>query len=490
MATTTRARISSAIVVIVGVLWAAITIIGDVASFPEDVRKIWSGLVHAPQYLPWGLFGIGICVLAWSLFWPPNSELPQFAMGVSSQGSGEEQGLLSRANPVTRHPGRAESAALKRWTEATLYLAAHRDVLATLGKRYHRAIDETPDKPLIGRRDWLLDEPVQITRSAPASRFDHAIPDVEGRRLQGLPVDYTELKMQLSSGTNFNNGDSFRMLDVAPNAQSLEFTFGCGKYFNYLNTCEALGAELADFAVRFPSDVERLRSDLSTPFPSSLPHRGLPADIMDFSNRSAFVGVNCLLMMRNYSDHHVGDEGRRDVFALHDRGKTTLEAQNCTHVVPAGGHQPMTEEFGDEREFGLWSTVVREFCEELFNKEEASRMRGLGESFLDHRNVRPLIRAFFDSGAARSFLLGVGLDPVSTKPEILVALVVDWRLAANLSNRLKIEENYEGRVRLIDLSKASLERQVNRTRTEKPLLPAGRACMVEAIKHYDFLMSD
>src|SRR5439155_1150009 len=85
------------------------------------------------------------------------------------------------------------------------------------------------------------------------------------------------------------NGDSYRVLEIARAGDRLDFTFGPTKYFNYVDSLEAMGAELADFAINNPGVT-----------PEMLPRRG-PADrIFDFRQRSAFAGVNCILFLKNY----------------------------------------------------------------------------------------------------------------------------------------------------------------------------------------------
>lgn len=380
--------------------------------------------------------------------------------------------------------------ATERWKNAANYFAKNRAPLATLGKRYHRGVDETDaDFPLIARRLWILEKPMLLEEHAPLPVFTRALRPARITRLDGLACDYTHIKGSLSPAVRQPfNGDAYRLLDASNENGKLAFTLGDASYFDYVNSCEAIGAEIADFALG-GDDAARLLDDPAAPFPHALPLRGPPGEVFDLQRRCSVIGVNCLTMVKSYFAGSYSNEQRRltNKFALHTRDESTLEAQNTTHVVPAGTHQPMSEDFGDQRDASIWRTAVREFCEELFDRKEVTHMCRHGEDLLEHARVKPLVNALFRSGAGKLYLLGFGLDPVTTKPEFLVAIVCDWFHAAIRAD-LKLEENYEGRVRLYDLSKSALEERVMRPDNDRPLLPAAKACLLQAIRHYDELM--
>lgn len=384
-----------------------------------------------------------------------------------------------------------------RWTKAAEFLAHNRGKLAALGKRYHRSVDDEPEFPLVAKRGWLLEKPMLISASSPLPRRNDYVKDAQPYRLDGLDAEYISIKSRVAAGKRRpTDGETYRVLEICKSEDELKLQFGLMRYYDYINSCEALAAELADFALRHPelSDVnDPLRKPPDIP---PLPHRGAPDDIYNFYLRSAGAGVNCLLLLKNYfTGVYSKNINLSSKFVLHNRGVKTLEAQNTVHVVPAGGHQPMARGFGDDRELSIWRTAVREFFEELFNREEVAGIYAHGEDFFELPEIRPLVEAFFGvEGAAKVYLLGVGLDPVTTKPEILVAIVVDWRAASNKylqrshALSLKVEENYEGEVSFIDLTRDNLLREASRPRRGTTVLPAGAACMLMAARHYDALV--
>lgn len=365
-----------------------------------------------------------------------------------------------------------------RWVRATKFTTDNRDLLATLGKRYHSSADELPAFPLIGKRGWILREnPQELTEHDPLPERDMFTIDPVPAPLEGLNIGYQAIATRALERRRLRwNGDSYRVLKIARAGDRLDFTFGPTTYFNYVDSLEAMGAELADFALKNPGAT-----------PKALPRRG-PADrIFDFRQRSAFAGVNCVLFLKNY---YRGNSSKSRVsaphqFVLHDRRGDALEARNTFHVVPAGGHQP-AKEFGNNNEWSIWRTIVREFCEELFDKGESQKLVKGGGDFIEHPEIKPLIDTFFRRPAAKIFLLGVGLDPVTTKPEILAAIVVDWQKIETTAE-LHIETNYEGTAKYIDLSYDELITQAEMPRS-KPMLPAGKAALLLAADHFDVLM--
>jgi hypothetical protein len=369
------------------------------------------------------------------------------------------------------------TAARKRWQDAVYFLAKHRDLLASVGKCYHARVDADPNFPVITKPGWILRTPVELTEHSEMPEYDPFVSEPPACRLENLNVDFIQLRIaMMKRGRNLFNGDSYRTLDIKPKAGKLDLTFGPTKYFQIVNTCEAIAAELSDFVSNNPNRI-----------PSHLELRGPPEAIFDFKNRSTYAVIACLLFIKNYSVNIYSKSRYRDQFVLHERGDDTVESQNTIAVVPAGGHQPIAVNFGDRREVALWRSAVREFCEELFNKEEAAILRRHGESFLDLPEVKPYVDALFRSGAARVFLMGVGLDPVTTKCEFMMAIVVDWKKASR-SLELKIEENYEGTVSFHDLTKRHLFEEATKPRKGKPLYPSSKACLLLGHRHFDFLM--
>jgi hypothetical protein len=283
----------------------------------------------------------------------------------------------------------------------------------------------------------------------------------------------------LTGDRRLTNGPTFRLSSINPSDDAPGLTFSPDHYYNYINTCEALAAELAD-AWKRGSNIG----------PSDLSLRGESNRIFDLRWRSAFPGVNCLLVLKDYFDGNHSDETLRaqDKFLMRKRGQSTLEAQNTWHVVPAGGHQPVSEDFESDIEQLIWWTAVREFIEELFDKEEAAELRERGQDFLSLPEVRPFIKQIFRKPkVAKVFYLGMGFDPVTTKPEILVCIVINWRAISAVDWRavtnqpfkgLRIVGNCEGKIHWREFTRERLLAEAKRPHEKGSVLPAGAACLL------------
>jgi hypothetical protein len=377
----------------------------------------------------------------------------------------------------------------KRWEAAALLMSKHRADLAEIAMRYYRDLPRVEGFPLLARSEWIAASPIPLDVTSVAD-FDLGQPLPSVQRLDGLNMDYVELKGRMSPRRP-TDGDSYRLVKADLSHGQAEFSFAATSYFAYVNGLDVLGVELADWVLR-EGGIEACRADPAlVPKSRDLPRRGTPSAAFAIAERPSFAGVNCLLVVRNYLVHN-GDKPR-DVIFCHVRGDETLEAQNTTHVVPAGGHQPYTEGFGSPEESNIFRTVVREFLEELFRKEEAMNLRRHGGDLLNHPEVVKHVNAFFRSGAAQVRLLGLGLDPLTLKPELLVAIVVDWNRVISREGaiELKIEANYEGKALPWDLGQRSrLAAILAQPPGGKPWLPAGAAAVQLALRHYDALLGE
>lgn len=378
--------------------------------------------------------------------------------------------------------------AVRRWQTAATYYANHRSTLERAAKHYYHDVDGTPDLPLVGKPEWLLKSPMPLTPGVDVRGYEECPRKGPSPRLTGMKTGFVHLKAGMQdTSSQPHNGLSYRVREITGDGRGLTFDLGPAWYFDYVNELEALGAELADHLTNYGG----------APPPAPLPLRGAPEAIFDLGNRSAVAGVNCLLIAKNYFKGEFTDDPRRFThrFFTHLRRKKVLEAQNTVHVVPAGTHQPLGTATPEDR--SVWMTAFRELCEEVFGVREAVHRKALDVDFMDLPEVRDLETALLKGTAkdpepaARFYLLGVGLDPVTTKPEILVAIVVDWREAARRWPRedtaFSHKFNEEGAASPQRLSREALwtwavnpPEKIEGVDEPASTLPAGAACMLLA----------
>jgi hypothetical protein len=81
-----------------------------------------------------------------------------------------------------------------------------------------------------------------------------------------------------------------------------------------------------------------------------------------------------------------------------------------------------------------------------------------------------------DRSITRFCFLGLGLDPLTTKPELLFCITSDWDQITSFG-ALPMTPNIEGKIAAIPLSKFHLKSQAMQVLGNRWMLPAGAACL-------------
>jgi hypothetical protein len=141
------------------------------------------------------------------------------------------------------------------------------------------------------------------------------------------------------------------------------------------------------------------------------------ADPYAFDRRAALPGISTLTI--RYSD--VGA-----YFFMHRRDPSKVAvAMNATNVAPAGEFQPHDDVLPVWRtDLSIWNNVMREYAEEFLGLAESG---GQGGSIIDYEHQEPyrrFVKAQRD-GTASIRYLGIGLEPLTWKPEICVVCL--WK---------------------------------------------------------------
>jgi hypothetical protein len=351
------------------------------------------------------------------------------------------------------------------------YFLDERQRLAAFSKAYYAGRDELPDWPLLAKRGWRPSLPLAIGETVTIDRFQPSSTYPDARSLPGLNARYGQIRRLLSPRAKPPfNGECYRLLAMELDRPgSAIFTYGPCKYFDYYDTCEVHALKIAS--------LERDGADL------------IDIDPFDLAGHAAVPGINALTIFLNFKD----SGAERSCFLLHRRSSATVQAGNTLHVVPSGQHQPSHAFYGLDSDVSIWRTMVREFCEELYNVSEAHGLSTSAGDPLDAPPCRRIVEPIFRSGASQAYLLGMGLDPVTAKPEILVANIVDFRkLTPQHRDLLRRQaSNWEGRLQYCTLTKAQVQTQLELDRShDLKWLPAGKACLMEFARHYDWLLAN
>jgi hypothetical protein len=350
------------------------------------------------------------------------------------------------------------------------HFLAERERLALFSKDYYSGRDETPDWPLLGRKSWRPLRPIPIDETSSIDRFEPGATYPEAQNVPGLNARYGQIRRLLSPRAMPPfNGDCYRLLDIdfaRPGGPI--FSYGPCKYFDYYDTCEIHALKIAS-----------LQRDGTV---------AIDIDPFDIGAHAAVPGVNTLTVLRNF---RIPGQSSRDSFMLHRRSGKTVQAGNTLHVAPSGQHQPSQAFFGLDADVSIWRTMVREFCEELYNVPEAHGLSASAGDPLASPPFRRIVDPIFRSGASRVYLLGAGLDPVTAKPEILLVNIIDFgKVPIQQRDQLSTHRpNWEGTFQFCELSEVQIDTQLHLDRAhDLRWLPAGKACLAEFRRHFHTLI--
>ena len=167
-------------------------------------------------------------------------------------------------------------------------------------------------------------------------------------------------------------------------------------------------------------------------------------------------------------------------FPLHRRdGAKVGHAGGLYQVLPVGIFQPAGEELWNaENDFSLWRSILRELAEEL---------RGEAEDYETHHGpidyttwpfADHLSRAL-DTGQARAFCLGIGVDPLTFATDILTVLTIHAPLYDELFGQVA-DTNTEGSIiPAVPFTAETVEHYAS----NKPTQAAGAALLRLAWRH-------
>ncbi|MFD7506017.1 hypothetical protein [Streptomyces sp. NPDC059850] len=370
-----------------------------------------------------------------------------------------------------------------QFTGARRHLKAERAQLTALcvaRQAEHRADGELA---LLTRPGWVPDRPLPLDavrmtlrearpRERPDVRRKELLRywprDTGGRRLESYAAAIEALDRP---GVWFN-GPSYRLLDVSPPVdrpgEGLALDFTLGRYFDGLDTTESLAYEEA---------LRHLRAGGPGARPLGGPYRRALADPFALDRRSALPGVSALT---------IRVEGDDPYFFLHRReaGKVAV-AMDTTHVAPAGEFQPHADVLPVwQSDLDLWRTTMREYAEEFLGAPDAT---GSGGVTLDYAHDTPYARfeEALRTGQVRVRFLGLGLDPLTWKPEF--CLVCVWDAAAFDEIFAAMGDRNEEGVLVVGTRAQEGYRGIPFTEdnvlgyaAHEETLPAGRACLTLA----------
>jgi len=342
----------------------------------------------------------------------------------------------------------------EQWRATRQYLTEHRrELTLAAGDRYPRHL-RVYGTPLLTRPEWLAPRPIPLTdvqlelTSSSSTPVTGEGPESEGVRATGpgggrYPT-YADTLGALARPKLFENRVCYRLLDVTGSATHL--SFGLGRYFDMISTCEAVAHEFA--AASLAGNAEfTLRDAIGDP--------------TDLTRRPVMTAISALVLRSS---------GERTDMVLHWRDPAKVATSGGRYTVaPAGMFQPSDDAAHNFRnDFSLWRCLARELAEELRNDPEDY---GSDRQPVDYDNW-PFYRKLTPS----TYWVGLGVDPLSMILDMLVIAVFDAPLFDALFPDVN-RPNEEGRL----ITKPFTEQGVA---THAEHLQPGSAALLRAAWHH------
>ena len=379
----------------------------------------------------------------------------------------------------------------QQWLRVRDFLNAHRCDLARAAKDLYPPEWRVAGTPLLARPEWLPGAPValeEVTLSWSPGRLPRQIEGTEPAFAAALPLSHNGARFgsyaaalgALRRPALFEDRACYRLLEAQATPGGAKLGFGEGRYFEVINTVEAVAHEYAAATLA--------TGGTGRPPPmTGLPLRSLIGDPTDLARRPAMVAL-CTLVLR--ADRHSGAAA----MILHWRDAARVASGGGMYqVAPVGVFQPSHDaEWNQANDFSLWRCFVRELAEELL---------GGGEDY--HSDVAPVdyerwplhsdLDAARRAGRLRVYWLGLGTDPLTLATDMLSVAVFDADLFDATFAGL-VRANAEGRIVGPDAAGAAVgvafgAPNIERFTAAEPMQPAGAALLRIAWQHRDVLLA-
>jgi hypothetical protein len=378
----------------------------------------------------------------------------------------------------------------EHWRRARGLLNVGRHELARSAQDLYPAALRVAGTGLIARPEWLAETPVpldQVTLSwqpdPPAGSIDGTEPHSEAvrplREAGNRFGCYAAALGALSRPGLFEDRACYRLLEATASPDVASLGFGPGRYFDSINTCEAVAHEYA--AATLARDGQGW-----SPAMSDLPLRSEIGDPTDLARRPVMVAI-CTLVLRA--------DRAGAAMILHWRDPAQVASGGGMYqVAPVGVFQPSHDaEWNQANDFSLWRCIVRELSEELLGAGEDYRS-DIAPIDYERWPLHAKLAAARRAGTLRVYWLGLGVDPLSLAADMLSVAVLDAGLfdatfaglvGANEEGRIVTGDGAAGEAVGVPFKAPDIERFT----TAEPMQPAGAALLRIAWEHRDTLLA-
>ena len=179
-----------------------------------------------------------------------------------------------------------------------------------------------------------------------------------------------------------------------------------------------------------------------------LPYRS-SIEPYDLSNRHTGIGISTLTVVVN-----IPDDG--PVFLVHNRKGKTAEGGEVYHAVPAGSYEPIRTTDPKRPGNRPFDSAFREFIEEVIDTRY---------DFVSSPN---LLEYFSKKVHADIFYLGIGLEPLNLKAEMMSLMIVDFQMSSLFDGCDSVEDLFkdrketdEGGIRVVPFKEEFIDHYAN-----------------------------
>jgi hypothetical protein len=385
-------------------------------------------------------------------------------------------------------PDSAVRDSQEHWLRARGFLNTDRYGLARSAQDLYPAAGRVAGTPLLTRPEWLAETPVPLDQVTLSWRPDAPGPAIDGTGPQSEAVrplreagsrfgSYAAALGALRRPGLFEDRACYRLLEAAASSGAASLGFGPCRYFDTINTCEAVAHEYA---------AATLAGDGSPPAMSDLPLRSAIGDPTDLARRPVVLAI-CTLVLRA--------DRAGTAMILHWRDPARVASGGGMYqVAPVGVFQPSHDaEWNQVNDFSLWRCIVRELSEELLGAGEDYRSDAAPIDY-EHWPLNAGLAAARRAATLRVYWLGLGVDPLTLAADMLSVAVFDAGLfdatfaslvRANDEGRLVTGDGAAGAAVGVPFKAPNIERFT----TAEPMQPAGAALLRSAWEHRDLLLA-
>ncbi len=271
-----------------------------------------------------------------------------------------------------------------------------------------RTPDILSDHYVITTGEWMLDDPILLEEVNVdlVKEKEYVRQDSIPKEIKGLPYPRLSYAKNLQRTTDvfLFSADTYGLADISRDGNSVSMKLYAGDYVDFINTCDLMSYEIVN-AFNNPSESKTDSTKMDLPYRASI-------EPLKFTNRFAAIGVCTLTILINIKDSD------KDYFLLHSRNGSTAEGAQSFHVVPAGSYQPLERysirdgKVTDPRTMD--ETVYKEFGEEILS------LSNVGDIVTD--GMIDIVKKGLD---AKIFYIGIGLEPLNLKTEVLSFMIID-----------------------------------------------------------------